>query len=237
MDNKFIINEGKSPFVEYRGQKFACYAVHTSVVTKDDRLEDIIDTFLTPLVRHGDIVFMSEKMVACTEGRAYRIADIKAGFLASFLSKFVTRSPYGCGLAKPETMQCAINEVGAARILAAAFIGAIGKLLGKKGWFYRAAGYRAASIDGPCDYTLPPYNKYVVLSPSDPDDTAMKVSLQLGGNTVLIIDANDFGCAILGTSVKSLDRAMYAELLRQNPLGQSCQCTPLGILRPVESNC
>ena len=113
-------------------------------------------------------------------------------------------------------------------------MGAVGKLFGKKGWFYRVAGEKVAAIDGPCEYTLPPYNHYVVLAPKDSGETARQISRQLGGITVLIVDANDLGCKILGSSDKGADLEMFLHLLKQNPLGQSDQCTPIGIFRPVE---
>lgn len=93
-----------------------------------------------------------------------------------------------------------------------------------------------AAIDGPCSCTLPPYNEYVVLSPMNPRRTAREVSGQLGGKTVLVVDVNDLGCKVLGASCKNVDEEMYATLLKQNPLGQSAQRTPVGILRPVSAD-
>ncbi|MDL2295026.1 hypothetical protein LJC60_10490, partial [Ruminococcaceae bacterium OttesenSCG-928-D13] len=106
-----------------------------------------------------------------------------------------------------------------------------GKLLGRKGWFYRVTGWRAAAIDGPCHWTIPPYNRYVVLGPSQPRRAAKALSKLLDGATVLVVDLNDFGGRILGAS-HPVDEALTLELLAQNPLGQSDQCTPVGILRP-----
>ncbi len=231
---ELVINKNKREFVSYKDKTYGCYAIHTPVVTHDDSLEDIVLTFASPLIQPRDVLFISEKMAACTEGRAIPVSDINTGFFASFLSKFVTKSSRGIGLSMPETMQCAIDEVGLARILLAAFCGAVGKIFGRKGWFYLVAGQKAASIDGPCSYTLPPYNKYVVLSPLNPDECARKASIVIGGNTVLIIDANDYGVNILGASESKVDFTMYENLLQQNPLGQSTQCTPMGILRPVK---
>jgi hypothetical protein len=37
----------------------------------------------------------------------------------------------------PETMEMALRECGRLRILFAAFISAVGKLFGVRGWFYR----------------------------------------------------------------------------------------------------
>ena len=89
--------------------------------------------------------------------------DIHPRPLARFLCKFVLKTPYGIGLGIPETMEMALQECGTPKILFAAAVSAVGKLFHKRGWFYKIAGYKARSIDGPCDYTLPPYNEYVVL--------------------------------------------------------------------------
>lgn len=233
MKSNLIVNPGKKEIVESGGKKFICRAIRTPVVTTHDNLEDIIRNFVSPAAEPGDVVFLSEKMVACTEGRAYPVDEIKAGAAARFLSRFVTRTPYGIGLAMPQTMQCAIYEAGLPKILAAAAVGAVGKFFHQKGWFYRIAGEKVAAIDGPCSYTLPPYNKYVVLAPADSEGTARQVSKWLGGKPVLIVDANDLGCNILGKSDQGLDSELYLNLLRQNPLGQSTQCTPAGIFRPA----
>ncbi len=233
MRSNFIVNPGKKEIVEGLGKKFICRAVQTSVVTPCDKLEDIIEEFAAPEIQPGDVVFLSEKMVACTEGRAFPVDKIKMGFAARFLSRFVTRTSYGIGLAMPQTMQCAINEVGLPKILLAAAVGAVGKVFHQKGWFYRIAGEHVAAIDGPCSYTLPPYNKYVVLAPLDSEAVAVRISKLLGGNSVLVVDANDIGCKILGKSDKNIDSELFLNLLRQNPLGQSAQCTPIGIFRPI----
>ena len=70
------------------------------------------------------------------------------------------------------------------------------------------------------------------MAPSDPDGVAEEISILLEENLVLIIDANDLGIQILGTSHRDADRNLYAQLLKQNPLGQSAEQTPIGFLRP-----
>lgn len=227
------VNPGKREFVAYGGAYYACYAIKTSVVTERDTLADIVARYAQPVLERDDVLFISEKMVACTQGRAIPIRDIVPGVWARLLSRFVTRSPYGIGLSMPETMQCAIDECGLLRILLAAAAGLAGKLLGRRGWFYRVAGQDAASVDGPCPNTLPPYNQYAVLGPRHPNGVARAVSKRLGGLLVLIIDANDLGCTLLGASRRGIDRERYLALLAQNPLGQGDECTPMGLLRPI----
>lgn len=228
------VNRGKSEIVSDGKSSYHCYALKTRVITHRDGLIDVVRRYAAPHLRDGDILFVSEKMVACTQGRAIETDAIRPGAMACLLSRFVTKSPAGIGLGMPETMQCAIDECGALRILLASAAGLLGKLLRKKGWFYRVAGERAAGIDGPCAYTLPPYNRYVVLAPERPDDEARRISESLGGIPVLIVDINDLGGRVLGSSGRFPDRRAALRLLGQNPLGQSDESTPMGILRPAE---
>ena len=205
--------------------------VKTPVVCAGDSLQELVTSYVKPLLLKGDIVFLSEKMVACAQGRAIPVEQIKPSVLAMLLSRFVTKSKHGIGLSLPETMEMALRECGMPRLLWAAICGAIGRLLRKKGWFYRIAGYRAQSIDGPCPNTIAPYNRYVVLGPEAPGQVAQKVSQTLGGVPVLVVDINDLGGCILGKSHRELDDVLLLEILKDNPLGQDSQSTPIGIIR------
>ena len=117
-------------------------------------------------MRAGDILFVTEKIVAITQGRSYPLEAIRPRRLAVFLARFVTKTPYGIGLGMPETMEMALRECGTPRILFAAGVSAVTKLFGRRGDFYRIAGDKARAIDGPTSGTIPPYNKAVVLGPT-----------------------------------------------------------------------
>ena len=98
------------------------------------------------------------------------------GRLARFLERFVTRPGYGIGLGSAETMELAIREVGAPRILFAAAASAVTRPFGVHGVFYRLAGPQAKAIDGPTSYTIPPYNQAATLGPRDPDAAARAIA-------------------------------------------------------------
>ena len=121
---------------------------------------------------------------------------------------------------------------GTLRILFAAFCSVIGKLFRRKGWFYIVAGPKARGIDGPTEGTIPPYDHYVVLTPADPMGTSRRLAQALG-HPVAIVDINDLGANILGCSQKEPSMALLAKILGDNPLGQSSECTPMGIIRKV----
>lgn len=223
-------NEGKNKIIEVGGRQYARYPIKTHVITDADSIPDVVQKYVAEHLTDGDVVFISEKSVACSQKRAVPLDQIKPRRLAKFLCKFVYKSPYGIGLGIPETMEMALRECGVLRIMFAAFMSAIGKLFRRRGWFYKIAGYKAESIDGPTPYTLPPYNKCVVLGPEDPDGVARKVFERVGARCC-IVDINDLAGRILGASHPDMDRELYAAILKDNPLGQSGQQTPMGIIR------
>lgn len=223
-------NPGKQLVRTVDGVDYQRIPVKTHLITNKDDYADVVVKYAKDKMQDGDILFCSEKSVACTQNRAIPMEDIKPRKLAVTLSKYVTKTPAGIGLGIPETMEMALQECGTLRILFAAFCSVIGKILGKKGWFYIVAGPKARGIDGPTEGTIPPYDHYVVLTPADPMGTAKRLAKALG-HPVAIVDINDLGANILGFSEKEPTLEWLAEALGDNPLGQSSECTPMGILR------
>jgi len=212
------------------GRSYARYPVRTHVVAPTDKLLDVVTKYAEPHWQPGDVLFISEKIVAITQGRAWRIEDIHPSWLAKQLVRFVHKSPHGIGLGSPWTMELALREAGAWRILLAAAASAVTKPFGVRGVFYRVCGRNVAAIDGPCDYTLPPYNGYAKLGPADPNGVAKTLAKQIG-HDVVIIDANDLGVEVLGRSSANVAVDFSKKLFRDNPLGQSRQQTPLCLVR------
>lgn len=233
-ETKFSANPGKQLIREVNGVSYQRIPIKTHLITNQDNMEDVISTYAKEQMQPGDILFISEKAVACTQNRAIPMEDIRPRPLAVKLSKYVTKTPAGIGLGIPETMEMALQECGTLRILFAAFCSVIGKLLGKRGWFYIVAGPKARGIDGPTEGTIPPYDHYVVLTPAQPMETSKKFARSLG-HPVAIVDINDLGANILGFSEPSPSMDLIAQILGDNPLGQSDECTPMGIIRKVSS--
>jgi len=159
------------------------------------------------------------------------MSTIRPGRLARFLVRYVTRPGYGIGLGTAETMQLAIGEVGAPRILLAAAVSAVTKPFGVHGLFYRIAGRQAAAIDGPTSYTIAPYNQAATLGPKDPQRAARTISEGIGA-PVAVIDANDAGCNVLGLSA-GLERRFVERLFADNPLGQAGEQTPICVVHRI----
>ena len=216
--------------VRARGREVARWLVVTHVVAPGEDAVAVARAYLGPHVQPGDIAFLGQKLVSICQGRLVPLADVRVGPLVRLLSRTVRRTPHGLGLRRPETMAMAVREVGWGRILAASVAGAWDRVLGRHGGFYRVAGARVWAIDGPGPSTLPPYDRYVVLAPEDPDGLARRIARALG-TAVAIVDVNDLEAAVLGAS-PGVDRALVSEALRDNPLGQGAARTPLGWLRP-----
>jgi hypothetical protein len=222
-------NEGRELHAAIDGVVYARHPVRTHLVAAEDDAVEVARRYVGDLDPDVAFVAVSERMVAITQGRSHPMSEIRPGRLARFLVRFVTRPGYGIGLGTPETMQLAIDEVGAPRILLAAAVSGITKPFGIHGLFYRIAGPQAGAIDGPTSYTIPPYNQAATLGPKDPDGAARALAAALD-RPVAVIDANDAGCNVLGAS-PGLDRRLVVRLFADNPLGQSREQTPICVVR------
>ncbi|WP_181164187.1 coenzyme F420-0:L-glutamate ligase [Microbacterium foliorum] len=227
-------NEGKALEASVDGKSYARIPLRTRVVMPNDDLDSVVMQYAKDAVQPGDLLFVTEKIVAITQGRSYRLDEISPRPLARFLSRYVVRTSYGIGLGMPETMEMALRECGTLRILFAAGVSVITKAFGRRGDFYRIAGDKARAIDGPTKNTIPPYNQAVVLGPKDPRGVAERLKKMLGGNLeVAVVDINDIGGNILGSTLDKAGERRLVEILGDNPLGQATQSTPMGIVREV----
>ena len=228
-------NDEKHLFGTLGGDVWARVPLKTALVKRGDDLDEFLRAEVLPHVRTGDVVVMAEKPIAASQGRSYALDEIHPSALAKLLSRSVTKTPHGIGLGIPETMQLAIDEAGAPRIVAAAAVSAAGKAVGKRGLFYRVAGADVEAIDGPTWNTLPPHNTHAKLGPKDPDGVAGHLAAVLsnalhGRVDFVVIDANDLTATVLGAS-PGADRELARTLMRDNPLGQGHEQTPVCVLR------
>jgi F420-0:gamma-glutamyl ligase len=228
-------NKNKNIEISFGQKTFLRFPVKTQTIKKNDDLKKIFQKEAMGFLKKDDIVLVAESVISIAQGRAYKFSEIKFGKTAVFLSKFVTRTPAGIGLGTPQTMQLAINESGYLRILFAALLSAVTKPLGIKGVFYSVAGHKARGIDGPTDGTLPPYNEYASLIPSNPKKFSKEMETFVKEETSLdvsfiVVDANDIGVNILGAKTKKEER-LGEVLASDNPMGQGSESTPFLICR------
>jgi asparagine synthase (glutamine-hydrolysing) len=184
-------------------------------------------------------LFVSEKIVAMTQGRSIPVWDIKVSGAARFFSKFVTRNPGGIGLASPWSMQLAIDEVGLPRIMYASARSVLGKLQGKSGVFYDVVGHNINAIDGAAGYQVGTSTHSVKYAPLDPDGVATRLSALVRDLVpaeyaasfagTAIMDANDLGVVALGHDTK-LSKTVLQDIFRDNPQGQTTETTPMSLV-------
>ncbi len=103
---------------------------------------------------------------------------------------------------------------------------------GKKGDFYRIAGEKARSIDGPTRGTIPPFNNAVSLSPLAPRGVSRSLASKFNCRAA-VVDVNDIGGNILGCWPVDTDGELLVRILSDNPLGQGRARTPAGIIREL----
>jgi F420-0:gamma-glutamyl ligase-like protein len=210
------------------------HLIKTRFITTDDSLEHIIEKYvLSQNTGKSDIVVLCQKIVSITQGKIIYRKDVKLGFWAKFLSKFVKKTSYGFSVGNPMKMQVAINLAGLPRILFASLCAMFGKILGIKGIFYKIAGHEISQIDGFYGQAFPEYNDMAMLGFSEKfgnnlcDKLKKKYFLSFA-----IADINDIGGNIIGTSSDIKDKTkLILGLLKSNPAGQSNQQTPIIILK------
>lgn len=221
----------KEPLRVVEGRAYLRLPIRTHVLTEVDDIVAVAQRYAAPLLQPGDLLFVGEKAVAITQGRAVSIATMRPGPLARILWRFVRRTSYGVGLRDPYSMQAAVDEVGAPRILLAALVGGLTRALGRRGDFYRIAGVQAAAIDAPGTAGIERFKGSVIKGPKDPYAVARRLGLALGCEAA-VVDCNDIDSAVLGHS-GGVDARVLRLALLDNPLGQGDEQTPMGILREV----
>ncbi|MDQ3469782.1 MAG: hypothetical protein M3487_08470 [Actinomycetota bacterium] len=216
--------------VEARGHRYERLVVRTRWLEPADDLVASAHEAVAGMVRSGDTVFVSEKLVILLTGRTVPADAVHPGRLARMLVGFVKPRPGSRGLSVPEKMQYVIDRTGRPRVVVAAAASAITRPFGWHGVFYRVAGSLARDLDG----GRPPY-EHLLFPPLDRVDARVIANIleEAMGTGVAIVDLNDFGGSVRATSERALPARELLSALGDNPLGQRAAGTPFGILRPV----
>ena len=125
---EFHANQGKNIVIQAGGRAYARHAVATHFVQPGENYLHLIETYVKPIYRPGDILSSSEKVIALCQGRVVTEDQVRPGFWASLLSRFVRQTPAGPGMGLPVKMQFAINQCGLGRVLWAALRAGLDKL-------------------------------------------------------------------------------------------------------------
>jgi F420-0:Gamma-glutamyl ligase len=217
---------------KYKDKSYLRLPVKTRIVMSGDDMAQLIQEYAGAMLKKGDIVTILESPLAITQGRAKPLGEIKIGFWANILWRFVSKVPYGIGLRAPASMQCAIEECGVVRIVFAALVGGLGRLVGRrgKGDFYRLAGMQAALIDAASTSPVPPYEECVIKGPKNPQQEALRIAEETGVD-IAVMDINDIGGSWMIGGSSGVDKTMIEEVMKDNPQGQGAELTPLCIVR------
>ena len=216
------------------GRTFERVPIRTPVLMPGDDMAGIIRQHAGEFLRPGDTVVMSESAVAIMQGRARDWRTIHPTWFARQLSSRVLKTTYGTGLRSPYAMQYAIELCGLPRIILALPAHAVGRLLGKKGWFYLVAGLNARMMDAEHTMGIAEFYEMCIPAPADPSGTCRQLKAQTGYD-IAICDINDIAPAWCVASTLPKDRVRLLERsFDDNPLGQSDEQTPIGIWREVK---
>lgn len=213
------------------GQKWERHLVKTHFIETSDNFENIVERYVLPIVRDNDIIVLCQKIVSVIQKRLVYKKDIKLGFWAKFLSKFVKKTSAGFSVGNPLKMQLAINFAGLPRILFASFFGFLFKIFGISGMFYRISGHQISQIDGFYGEAFSQYADMGILGPKDCDLLCDNLNKKFGFSFA-VADVNDLGGNILGASSDLKEKeVLLLKILKDNPAGQSNQQTPIIIIR------
>lgn len=217
------------------GQCYERYGIQTHFIEEGEAYLSLVESYVMPLYRQGDILAISEKVIAMCQKQTARKENIKLGFWAKWLSRFAAKNKNGVGMSEPYKLQLAIKLKGLPLVLWASFCSGIGKVFRKKGIFYQILGKEIAGIDGFYEHSaFERYHDLAVLSPKKPNDVCEAIYEHFYCGT-LIADANDIDIEILGISsnLKGKETVLKA-LIGDNPAGQDDECTPFILIRPIE---
>lgn len=224
-------NENKKIEIEVGENIYLRYAIHTHYVQIGEDYIELVKKYVKPHYKEGDILSISEKIIALCQKRVVYKKDMKVSKLAKFLSKFAMRSDAGIGVDSPYKMQFAIDLCGSVKVIFAAILAGIGKIFHQKGIFYSIVGMEVSGLDGFYDKVFPEYGEFGIRIPENPSGVCNEIYEKLGVKA-MIVDANDIERQILGKadSIKETDEFLE-KLIEDNPAGQSKQLTPFILIR------
>ena len=200
--------------------------VRTTLIATGDDLARVASDGVRGIAGGNDVVCVSETAVAIAQGRAIPAESIRPSRLARLLAD---RAGAYATVNQPESMQLVIESVGRLKVLAAAAVGAAGRLFGRRGAFYRVLGPAIAEIDGYTG-TMPPYERHIVLGPVDPESAAAAIASACGCNAA-VVDVNDLEKVEILAATPLVRVDAVKACLRGNPHGNADEQTPIVVLK------
>lgn len=211
------------------------YGIHTHFIEEGESYVELVKRYVLPIYEKGDVLSISEKVIAMCQDQTVYMEDVKVTRLAEILSRFGKKTKSGIGVTEVHKLQLIIDMNGWIKVLFAAFIGMLGKLIGKRGLFYKIVGIESAGIDGFYEHSaFKEYHKMATLTPKHPNSVCKRIEEKTGIPS-MIVDANDLDVVILGKSPSLADvsNMNLADYIKDNPAGQDDECTPFVLIRDI----
>jgi len=205
-------------------------SIRTHIITEKDDIAAVAKKYVGEIAAPGDIIAVAESVVAISQGRAIRPETVKPGLLARILCRFPGKDG---SLAAPPSIQVAMGEAGTLRFLLGVAAAGLGRLVGRRGDFYRVAGRHLAQID---DFagTMWPFDRHIVLGPKEPQKVVDRIKQATGAEAV-ITDVNDIGKVDILAATDGVDQETLFKYLKDNPHGNDDQQTPIVVLVSPEN--
>jgi hypothetical protein len=217
------------------GRTYRREPVRTHKVGIGEELGGVVALYAAERITPQTTLCLSQKFVSICNGDVRHISEVRDGWLARLIVKYVTKNDNGdIGYSHPRKMQVAIEEVGYPRMMAAVVGGGIGKfVLRRHGDFYRIAGHHISEIDGFNPDAMPPFDEYAMLPSGDPDAICEDLALRFGC-AAYIIDGNNINVEVVGHSANmAISMADAREVMLDNPMGQGDELTPVFLISPA----
>ena len=231
---EFEALEGKKVEIEVNGNTYLRHAIKTHYVTIGESYIDIVEKYVKPIYKEGDILSISEKIISLCQNRVVHKKDMKLSLLAKFLCKFAMKTDAGVGVSNVYKMQFAIDLCGSLKVIWAAIAGGVCKIFGKKGVFYEIVGGEVSGLDGFYGNVFSEYSEFGIRIPENPSGVCNEIYEKLGIKC-MIVDANDLSVEILGkTDDLGYDDETLIKIIKDNPAGQEKTLTPCVLIRKAE---
>ena len=223
---------GKPSVKQVGDRSFVRTPIVTHLAMLGEDLAGIVEKYAAPRLTPTSILCLSEKFVTICQNNVRHISEVQETWLARFIVPYVTPMPDG--FSNPKKMQVAIDHAGVPRIVLGVIFGGLSRLiLRRRGDFYRIAGNRISEIDGFNDKAMRPFNEYAMLPPLEPDKVCEDLA-QKFGCACYMIDGNNIDVQVIGMSrnmaTLGVDKTLGRLLMRDNPMGQRDEMTPIFIL-------
>ena len=216
------------------GRRYQRYAIQTHFVQRRESQAELVRRYVLPLYQEGDVLAFGAKVMAMCTDSVKTKADVHPGLFARTAARFAGINSTGVGMHEPYKLQLVVDMCGLPRVLLASFVSAVTRPFGVKGLFYKICGHGVAGIDGfYFRSSFDVYKEMALINPEHPQELCDALTAETGVPTVLM-DANDIDQNQLGKAhYFPLTDDQIQDALRDNPLGQGDELTPLILIRPV----